>query len=165
MIPNYTGIVMFFCLVKTSGKPSITRVMKKHIGYISFPKTYRLFFPNLIASISRKGVMKCYWFRRVLDKLFDFIVPFWTQSPEPNGSYLAKIPPKTKQKQLWRYSRAVFGAVGESRTHTPQRALPPQSSVSTISPLPRIGTANIRQKSESANYFSTFLCLDRFHMP
>ena len=48
-------------------------------------------------------------------------------------------------------------AVGESRTHTPQRALPPQSSVSvsTISPLPRIGTAKIRQKSETANYFST----------
>ncbi len=51
---------MFFCLVKTSGKPSITRVMKKHIGYISFPKTYRLFFPNLIASISRKGATKYY---------------------------------------------------------------------------------------------------------
>ena len=29
-------------------------------------------------------------------------------------------------------------AVGESRTHTPQRALPPQSSVSTISPLPQL---------------------------
>ena len=41
-----------------------------------------------------------------------------------------------KEKPASNISEADFGAVGESRTHTPQRALPPQSSVSTISPLP-----------------------------
>ena len=44
--------------------------------------------------------------------------------------------PKTKENRPQSVSEAGFGAVGESRTHTPQRALPPQSSVSTISPLP-----------------------------
>ena len=34
----------------------------------------------------------------------------------------------------------VFGAVGETRTHTGQRPLPPQSSVSTISPLPHFNS-------------------------
>ena len=44
-------------------------------------------------------------------------------------------------------------AVGESRTHTPQRALPPQSSVSTISPLPRVfGTAKIEKLSENTKF-------------
>ena len=52
-------------------------------------------------------------------------------------NHLAKMSPK-KEKQPRSISRAVFGAVGESRTHTPQRALPPQSSVSTISPLPQM---------------------------
>ena len=32
----------------------------------------------------------------------------------------------------------AFRAVGEIRTHTGQRPLPPQSSVSTISPLPQL---------------------------
>ena len=53
---------------------------------------------------------------------------------------------KKKENRLQNVSEADFGAVGESRTHTPHRALPPQSSVSTISPLPQLfGTANIRR--------------------
>ena len=35
-------------------------------------------------------------------------------------------------------SDAFFRADGESRTHTDQRPLPPQSSVSTISPHPHV---------------------------
>ena len=57
-------------------------------------------------------------------------------SPEPTRAASKQPFPATKQKKETAF-RTVSCAVGESRTHTPQRALPPQSSVSTISPLPR----------------------------
>ena len=46
--------------------------------------------------------------------------------------------PERVQRKETASSETVSCAVGESRTHTPQRALPPQSSVSTISPLPQM---------------------------
>ena len=49
----------------------------------------------------------------------------------------------------------LFRAAGETRTHTGQRPLPPQSSVSTISPLPQFyfGTANIITFLQFPNFF------------
>ncbi len=45
----------------------------------------------------------------------------------------------------------------ETRTHTGQRPLPPQSSVSTISPRPQyFGTAKIRTNLLFANLFRFF---------
>ena len=46
-------------------------------------------------------------------------------------------------------------ADGETRTHTGQRPLPPQSSVSTISPHPQnyFGTAKVQIFLDSANFF------------
>ena len=56
-----------------------------------------------------------------------------------------------------------FRAVGESRTHTGQCPLPPQSSVSTISPLPQLfGTAKIGIFLEFAKKFAKFVCMDKF---
>ena len=48
-----------------------------------------------------------------------------------------------KRKKLRNFFRSLR-AVGETRTHTGQRPLPPQSSVSTISPLPQICLPNFR---------------------
>ncbi len=46
----------------------------------------------------------------------------------------------------WTYQSSSSSADGETRTHTGQRPLPPQSSVSTISPRPQyFGTANLRR--------------------
>lgn len=57
----------------------------------------------------------------------------------PNKYGIVKIfPKKTGNEKRSTCKRSTSSAVGESRTHTPQRALPPQSSVSTISPLPRM---------------------------
>ena len=51
-------------------------------------------------------------------------------------------------------------ADGETRTHTGQRPLPPQSSVSTISPRPQyFGTAKLRTKIKKQNFFEIFLCI------
>ena len=57
-------------------------------------------------------------------------------------------------------------AVGETRTRTGLRPLPPQSSVSTISPPPlEFGIAKVRQKSELPNFsekfFSFFVKISR----
>lgn len=56
-------------------------------------------------------------------------------------------------------------AVGESRTHTGLRPLPPQSSVYTISPLPqsmspnRFGIAKIGNIPEISNFLKNYLYL------
>ena len=58
--------------------------------------------------------------------------------------------------------------MGETRTRTGLLPLPPQSSVSTISPPPLllIGIAKVRQKIKLPNFFakifkkSAFFCLD-----
>ena len=51
-------------------------------------------------------------------------------------------------------------ADGETRTHTGQRPLPPQRSVSTISPRPQyFGTAKLRTKIKKQNFFEIFLCI------
>ena len=62
--------------------------------------------------------------------------------PPPITSYLAKMSPKTKENRPQSVSEAGFGAVGESRTHTPQRT------------TAWFGTANILRNLENAN----FLC-------
>ena len=47
----------------------------------------------------------------------------------------------------------VLGAVGETRTRTGLLPLPPQSSVSTISPPPlEFGIAKVRQNSKLPNF-------------
>ena len=51
-----------------------------------------------------------------------------------------------------------WSAVGETRTRTGLLPLPPQSSVSTISPPPLcFGIAKVRQKIKPANFFEHFL--------
>ena len=60
------------------------------------------------------------------------------------------------QKDILR-RRCLFCADGETRTHTGQRPLPPQSSVSTISPRPQyFGTAKLRTKIKKQNFFEIF---------
>ena len=60
------------------------------------------------------------------------------------------------QKDILR-RRCLFCADGETRTHTGQRPLPPQSSVSTISPRPQyFGTAKLRTKIKKQNFFEFF---------
>ena len=43
-----------------------------------------------------------------------------------------------KKEAICRSDNFLFSADGETRTHTGQRPLPPQSSVSTISPHPQV---------------------------
>ena len=62
---------------------------------------------------------------------------------------------KTKKRPAF---LLVLRAVGETRTRTGLLPLPPQSSVSTISPPPRlwIGIAKVRQKFKLANFSVKF---------
>ena len=69
-----------------------------------------------------------------------------TGRTEPPGSRPTPVPTRQagqKRKKLRNFFRSLR-AVGETRTHTGQRPLPPQSSVSTISPLPQICLPNFR---------------------
>ena len=60
---------------------------------------------------------------------------------------------KEKRKQV--VLLPSLSAVGETRTRTGLRPLPPQSSVSTISPPPlEFGIAKVRQKSKLPNFSS-----------
>ena len=63
-----------------------------------------------------------------------------------------------KRKLLSKFPLVKWSAVGETRTRTGLLPLPPQSSVSTISPPPLcFGIANIRTIFTSANFFEIFL--------
>ena len=60
-----------------------------------------------------------------------------------------------KKEAICHSDNFLFRADGETRTHTGQRPLPPQSSVSTISPHPQnyFGTAKVQIFLDSANFF------------
>ena len=63
-----------------------------------------------------------------------------------------------RQKKRPDLSIRPWGAVGETRTRTGLLPLPPQSSVSTISPPPLcFGIANIRTIFTTPNFFAFFL--------
>ena len=68
---------------------------------------------------------------------------------------------QTKRGKPFDFPLFHWGAVGETRTRTGLLPLPPQSSVSTISPPPLcFGIAKVRQKIKSPNFFEkifTFL--------
>ena len=64
---------------------------------------------------------------------------------------------KKKRKLLSKFPLVKWSAVGETRTRTGLRPLPPQSSVSTISPPPLcFGTANICTIFTTTKFFNTF---------
>ena len=64
---------------------------------------------------------------------------------------LPRMPHHTKKGPA--FLLVLSCAVGETRTRTGLRPLPPQSSVSTISPPPlEFGIAKVRQKSELPNF-------------
>ena len=81
-------------------------------------------------------------------------------SPEYyNFHHNMSFPAQNAKKDILR-RRCLFCADGETRTHTGQRPLPPQSSVSTISPRPQyFGTAKLRTKIKKQNFFEIFLCI------
>ena len=64
-------------------------------------------------------------------------------------SQVAKMSPKTKEDRLQRYSEADLCARDESRTHTSQLTLAPETSASTISPPAPEWTANIQLFSKT----------------
>ena len=64
---------------------------------------------------------------------------------------------KKERELLSKFPLSYRGAVGETRTRTGLLPLPPQSSVSTISPPPLcFGIAKIRTKIKSPNFFEKF---------
>ena len=70
------------------------------------------------------------------------------QNVESNGY-------KMKKRKTFRFSSFRWGAVGETRTRTGLLPLPPQSSVSTISPPPLcFGIAKVRTIFKLPNLFA-----------
>ena len=67
-----------------------------------------------------------------------------------------------KKRKTFRFSSFRWGAVGETRTRTGLLPLPPQSSVSTISPPPLcFGIAKVRTIFKLPNLFAknfNFFC-------
>ena len=63
-----------------------------------------------------------------------------------------------KKRKTFRFSSFRWGAVGETRTRTGLLPLPPQSSVSTISPPPLcFGIAKVRTIFKLPNLFAKIL--------
>ena len=96
------------------------------------------------------------WPPPITVKRLSCIMPF----PLKIITFIIICPSRLKmQKDILR-RRCLFCADGETRTHTGQRPLPPQSSVSTISPRPQyFGTAKLRTKIKKQNFFEIFLCI------
>ena len=93
------------------------------------------------------------WPPPITVKCLSCIMPF----PLNIITFIIICPSRLKmQKDILR-RRCLFCADGETRTHTGQRPLPPQSSVSTISPRPQyFGTAKLRTKIKKQNFFEIF---------
>ena len=101
---------------------------------------------NTSCSDSLKSMLRHILFPVIPNSIFDIINRF-------SAGY-----ENEKEETSFEISSFRWGAVGETRTRTGLLPLPPQSSVSTISPPPLcFGIAKVRTFFKPPNFFVVFL--------